>query len=70
MVPKDPPHVDGQAMPEQSVEERRQASLRELSAEWDRKLKCLNDPDAHERIDAIFAARGRSKVRPRAGESF
>ena len=70
MPPKDPPHVDGQAVREHSIEERRQASLRELSAEWERKLKCLNDPDAQDRSEAIFAAGGRTKVRPKAGESF
>ena len=48
----------------------RDAVLAELSAEFDRRLAVLNAPGAHERIDAVFAARGRTKVRPKAGPTF
>jgi PHD/YefM family antitoxin component YafN of YafNO toxin-antitoxin module len=48
----------------------RAASLEELSAEFDRRLASLKSPDARDRIDAVMNARGRSKRRPKAGESF
>jgi hypothetical protein len=64
MPPKDPPQTPEEA------EERRESTLRELSAEWDRKLECLKHPDANERIKAIMHAQGRTKVRPKAGETY
>jgi hypothetical protein len=66
MAPKDPPIGDKKAAAD-DAEQRRQAAIRELNAAWDRKLECLKHPDAHDRIEAIFEARGRSKKRPKAG---
>jgi hypothetical protein len=63
MPGKDPPRT-----PEQEAEERRQAALLQLKAEWDRKLAVLNEPDARDRVDALFDAGGRLKKRPKAGE--
>lgn len=38
-----------------SPAERRELGLKELGAEWDRRLSILNKPDAHKRFDAVFA---------------
>jgi len=54
----------------QSIEQRQQAALIELSAEFDRQLADLNAPDAHERVEAAMESRGRVMPRPKAGESF
>lgn len=50
--------------------ERRQAVLAELSAEFDRRLAALKSPETRGRAEAVMAARGRSKRRPKAGASF
>lgn len=47
---------------------RRQASLAELTAEFDRRLAALKNPDAHKRVDAMMDARGKTKRRPKAGD--
>ena len=51
-----------------TTEARRQASLAELSAEFDRRLAALKNPDAHKRVDAMMDARGKTKRRPKAGD--
>jgi hypothetical protein len=45
-------------------------ALAELTAEFDRHLAALKASDAHERIDAAMASRGRVTPRPKAGASF
>lgn len=50
------------------TEARRQASLAELTAEFDRRLAALKDPDAHKRVDAMMDAGGKTKRRPKAGD--
>lgn len=47
---------------------KREVSLAELSAEFDRRLAVLQSPDARGRVDAIMDARGKTKRRPKAGE--
>lgn len=49
---------------------RRQAVIEELREQWDRKLAVLNEPGAAEKIDAIMNACGKTKRRPKAGESY
>jgi len=49
-------------------EERRKA-LEEVAAEFDRRLASLQDPNAHARLAAVMAAKGRAKTRSKAGES-
>ena len=66
MVPEDRPPTPTKLSEEE--QKRRQALLAELSAEWDRKLECLNQPGAHARVDAMFEASGRTKKRSKAGE--
>jgi hypothetical protein len=58
------------SMRDKEVEERRLKSLAELSAEWDRRLAPLKDPKAGERVDAMMDAQGRTKRRPKAGETY
>jgi prevent-host-death family protein len=50
--------------------ERRHAALAELSAEFDRRLAALKSPETRSRVEAVMAARGRTKRRPKAGVSF
>jgi hypothetical protein len=47
---------------------RKQASLEELRAEFDRRLAVLQDPKAHERVDAMMDTCGKAKRRPKAGD--
>jgi antitoxin (DNA-binding transcriptional repressor) of toxin-antitoxin stability system len=54
----------------EGAEERRQATLAELTAEFDQRLATLTAPDAHARMDAMMASRGRAMPRPKAGSSF
>jgi len=44
------------------------ARLAELTAEFDRRLASVRDPDARKRIDAAMDARGKTKRRPKAGD--
>jgi PHD/YefM family antitoxin component YafN of YafNO toxin-antitoxin module len=46
----------------------REASLKELAAEFDRRLASLRRPDAHRKVDAVMDARGKTKRRPKAGD--
>ena len=51
--------------------ERRQEAWKEFVEEHDRRLKaCFDSPDFGERVDAMMDANGRTKVRPKAGETF
>ena len=50
--------------------ERRQAALAELSAKFDRRLAALKSSETRGRVEAVMAARGRTKHRPKAGVSF
>jgi hypothetical protein len=71
MAPKDPPRNDDRTMLDEATEERRQAALKELKAEWDRRLSaCFDSPDFGERVDAMMDACGRTKKRPIAGSSY
>ena len=49
---------------------RQQATLAELSTEFDRRLAALKSPETRGRVEAVIAARGRAKRRPKAGASF
>lgn len=53
-----------------SDEQRFKAALKVISAEWDRRLAPLQEPDARERLESLLAAKGRAKTRSKAGESF
>ena len=71
MAPKDPPRSDEQTKLDEVADERRQAALKELTEEYDRRLRAGFDaPDFRERVDAVMKARGRTKVRPKAGSSY
>jgi hypothetical protein len=71
MAPKDPPRTDESTQPDEAAEARRQKALEELKAEWDARVRaCFEAPDFGERVDAMMDARGRTKVRPKAGETF
>lgn len=71
MSSKHPPHVDDPAVLDQSAERRRQATLKELTDKYDRRLReCFDAPDFRDKVDAVMDARGRAKVRPKAGTSF
>jgi hypothetical protein len=71
MVPQDPPQFDEPTESDEVAEARRQKSLEELKAKWDARLRaCFDAPDFGERVDAMMDARGRTKVRPKAGETF
>jgi len=54
----------------ESVKAGRETALAELSADFDRRLASLQDPDTHDRIDALMASRGRTPTRPKAGTSY
>ena len=45
-------------------------AVAELSAEWDKRLAVLNELGASKRVDAMMDVQGRSKKRPKAGETF
>ena len=49
---------------------RQQATLAELTAEFDRRLAGLKSPETRGRVESVMAARGRAKRRPKAGVSF
>ena len=49
---------------------RQQATLTDLSAEFDRRLAALKSPETRGRVEAVMAARGRAKRRAKAGASF
>jgi hypothetical protein len=48
----------------------RENVLAELSAEFDRHLATLQEPDTGHRIDAVMASRGRTPTRPKAGSAY
>ncbi|KAF1019454.1 MAG: hypothetical protein GAK30_03117 [Paracidovorax wautersii] len=50
--------------------EREQAVLDALSARFDERLAQLQQPDAADRLDALFAAQGAIDQPPHAGETF
>jgi len=54
----------------EAAKKRHQATLAELSAEFDRRLAVLNAPDARARIEATLASRGRGIPRSKAGPSY
>ncbi len=54
----------------EGAKEHHQATLAELTAEFDRRLAALQAPDTHEWMDAVMASRGRVLPRPKAGASF
>ena len=70
MDPKNPPQKGEQTRPDEAAEARLQKAKKDLEAEWDRRLACLNHPDAHAKVDAIFNSGGRVKKRSIAGSTF
>jgi len=48
----------------------REAAKAEVEAEFDRRLASLRAPDTRQRVEAVMAARGRGKTRPKVGSSF
>jgi hypothetical protein len=71
MSPKDPPRVEEPSKRDEAAEAVYQKALEELRAEWDARLRPIFDaPDFGKRVDAMMDACGRTKVRPKAGESF
>jgi prevent-host-death family protein len=54
----------------EGAKERDKAALAELEADFDRRLAVLSAPDVRQRIDRVFAARGRVFPRPKAGTSY
>jgi antitoxin (DNA-binding transcriptional repressor) of toxin-antitoxin stability system len=54
----------------ESAKARHQATLAELTAEFDQHLAGLKAPDTRERVEAALASRGRVLPRPKAGTSF
>lgn len=49
---------------------REQSVLEELSSRFDSRLAVLQQPEAAERVGALFEARGKLARRPKAGASF
>lgn len=49
---------------------REQSVLEELSDRFDSRLAVLQQPEAAERVGALFEARGKLARRPKAGASF
>ncbi|MDM0079043.1 type II toxin-antitoxin system prevent-host-death family antitoxin [Variovorax sp. J31P179] len=54
----------------QTLGAREQTVLAELSARFDSRLAVLQQPEAAQQVGDLFAARGRSARRPKAGASF
>ncbi len=54
----------------EGANDRRQAALAELTADFDRHLAELKAPGARKRVEAAMASRGRGTPRPKAGASF
>jgi hypothetical protein len=52
------------------ADEHKEAPLKRLKAEWDRRLECLNRPDASRKVDVMMDSCGRTKKRPIAGSTF
>ena len=70
MAHKDPPRSDEKTALDGDAAEGRQAALKQLEADWDRRLRHLKHPDFAKRVDAIMNARGRTKKRPIVGSSY
>ena len=49
------------------VESRQQGVLDQLEARFDERLARLQAPDAAEKVNNLFAAKGRAKTKPKAG---
>jgi len=49
---------------------REQAALDELAERFQARLALLQQPDAGDKVDAVFAARGKLARRPRAGAAY
>ena len=49
---------------------REQSVLEELSSRFDSRLAVLQQPEAAERVGALFEARGKLARRPKSGASF
>ena len=47
-----------------------QAALDRLAARFDADLASLQDPDAVHKVQRVFAAKGRLRHPPKAGETF
>jgi prevent-host-death family protein len=59
------------ALMEEIRERERKVKLDELERRFDERLAVLQQPDARDRLDAMFASRGKfKKQRPIAGETY
>jgi prevent-host-death family protein len=54
----------------EAVQRRRQAALDALSKRFDEQLEAMQSPDFREKLDAVFAAKGKLRNPPKAGETF
>jgi hypothetical protein len=70
MDPEGPPRANEPATIDEAAEARLQKAKKEVEAEWDRRLACLNHPDTPAKIEAIFRTGGRVKKRSIAGATF
>jgi hypothetical protein len=55
---------------DEKLEEALRRAEKKLEAEFYRRIETLRSPETRARIKAVMDARGRSKVRLRAGDSF
>jgi len=54
----------------EAIQRRREAALDALSKRFDEQLEAMQSPDFREKIDAVFAAKGKLRNPPKAGETF
>lgn len=53
-----------------ALQEREQSVLDRLAAQFDQRLAVLQQPDAAQKVAAVFASKGRLARRPKAGATF
>jgi hypothetical protein len=54
----------------QALKAREQAVLDDLTQRFNDRLAVLQQPQAARKVDALLAAKGKLKTRPKAGASF
>jgi hypothetical protein len=54
----------------QALKAREQSVLNELSERFNARLAVLQEPQAHQNVTALFAAKGKLAKRPKAGATF
>jgi hypothetical protein len=54
----------------QALKAREQAVLDDLTRRFNERLAVLQEPRAAKKVNALFAAKGKLKTRPKAGASF